>query len=71
MVLFFTDGTDARYTLGTLQGDVNGDGVFNIADALYTLSAVLNGEAPTGADMNGDGKVNLADVIYMLRQITR
>ena len=71
VVLFFTDGTDARYTLGTLQGDVNGDGVFNIADALYTLSAVLTGEAPTGADMNGDGKVNLADVIYMLRQITR
>lgn len=50
-------------------GDINDDGVLDIADVLYTLSAVLNGKSPERADINGDGKVNLADIICMLRKM--
>lgn len=48
-------------------GDVNGDGVVNIADANVIIRLILNGtagitaEALKSADVNGDGVVNIAD----------
>jgi uncharacterized protein YkwD len=62
-----------------VQGDVNGDGKVNAADAVlvlkHTVSSVagtplLGGYALTSADVTGDGKVNAADAIIILRYVT-
>jgi len=51
-----------------LIGDLNGNGMLDIVDALIALQCVLNG-ADTDADMNGDGKTSLIDVIRILKAI--
>ena len=55
-----------------LLGDVNGDGVVNLSDAITLLNKVTAAEeidASVG-DVNGDGTVNLQDVIKLLNMIT-
>lgn len=52
------------------RGDSNGDGGFNIADAVYLLAALFSG-GPASAcsdasDANDDGGVNIADAIFKL-----
>ena len=48
------------------HGDVNGDGVVNIADVADTIDYILSGDEGFfnlyAADVNGDGVVNIADV---------
>jgi N-acetylneuraminic acid mutarotase len=67
------------YTLACI-GDVNGDDVVNLADAILTLK-VMMGMNPTGtgirtnyptsgADVNNDSKVNFAEVISTLQVIS-
>ena len=53
--------------LGGVRGDVNGDGVCNVADALLVLRATLDGTYLPDGDIDGDGKMSLADVIRILR----
>jgi hypothetical protein len=49
-------------------GDLNGDGIVDIADARALQQALVLGQPlPPQADVNGDGAVDVADV----RQITR
>ena len=52
-----------------LRGDVNDDGVVDLADAWYLLSwLVEGGEAPhclKAADVNDDGVINLEDYVFM------
>jgi len=57
--------------LVTVENDFNGDGSFNIADVLYMLRALLNGEMIDAADMNDDGKLTLVDVIRVLKSLTK
>ena len=55
-----------------LLGDVNGDGVVNLSDAITLLNKVTAAEeidASVG-DVNGDGTVNLQDAIKLLNMIT-
>ena len=52
------------------RGDSNGDGGFNIADAVFLLAGLFSG-GPASAcadasDANDDGGVNIADAIYKL-----
>jgi hypothetical protein len=51
-------------------GDVNCDGVVNIADVVYLVTYLfLNGPLPcimVKADVNHDGVVNIADVVYLV-----
>jgi parallel beta-helix repeat protein len=55
-----------------IQGDVNGDGVVDSADALMALQAALgqrtlSDEEFNAADLNGDGVIDSADVTLILR----
>ena len=55
-----------------LLGDINGDGVVNLSDAITLLNKVTAAEeidASVG-DVNGDGTVNLQDAIKLLNMIT-
>src|SRR6185503_16455574 len=57
----------ARYFL---RGDADGNGAFDITDAIVTLEWLyLGGEAPPcldGADFNDDGTIDISDVIANL-----
>ena len=58
---------------GAERGDVNNDGVLNLADIVY-LAKYINGGAGTPGpipfltcgDANGDGLINAADVTYLI-----
>jgi hypothetical protein len=55
------------------RSDSNGDGRFNVADAVYTLEYLfLGGETPgclASADANGDGRLNVGDAVYLLEYL--
>jgi hypothetical protein len=52
--------------IGTIKGDVNGDGEVNVGD-LVCVSNFMAGEAgditQEAADVNGDGEVNVGDMV--------
>lgn len=49
-------------------GDLNGDGVVNVADMLILLGAWGDCPQPCEADLNGDGVVNVADLLILLSE---
>ena len=54
----------------SLRGDVNGDGVTNVDDAIYLLRHILlpgEYEINQSGDMNLDGDVDVDDAFYLLR----
>jgi V8-like Glu-specific endopeptidase len=60
-----------QYKNATAQGDVNGDGVINTADANLILSHIAGMTTLTPAqrlraDVNGDGVVNIFDALIIL-----
>ena len=67
---YFTDKAAAQ----PLAGDVNGDGVVDVADAMAVINYML--EKPSGitskeaADLNGDGKVDVSDVVKVISLTT-
>ena len=58
-----------------LLGDLNGDNVIDLADAVIALQVLANVQPPdlrpdyveSGSDVNGDGKIGLAEAVYALR----
>ena len=52
-------------------GDVNGDGIVTVADALVIIRALLNDISLPNADLNGDGKLSLVDVIRVIKLISQ
>jgi hypothetical protein len=60
--------------LPPMLGDVNGDGLVNLADAIVVLKVMVKtgqGEAVhTTGDVDGDGKAGLEDLIYILQKIS-
>ena len=57
--------------LGTIKGDVNGDGKVNVSDVTALINMIL-GITTTDqarADVNGDGKVNVSDVTALINLI--
>lgn len=56
----------APYAVGVkLRGDVNADGVVNIAD-VTTIINIMAGYSTIDGDVNGDGVVNIADVTAVI-----
>lgn len=52
----------AGHNFSALPGDVNGDGVIDIADVNIVINVMLGKDDNVAADVNGDGKVDIADV---------
>lgn len=53
-----------------LKGDINGDGVLDVADASALIDMVLNsGTCTEVADVNGDGVLDVADVTELITLI--
>ena len=49
-----------------LQGDLNGDGKVDIADAVTVLNIMAAGQYVAEADLNGDQKIDIADFVTVL-----
>lgn len=56
----------------TVKGDVNGDGVVDVADIESVLSVIFGSDtvSKSSADVNGDGNVDIADVVSIISEIT-
>jgi len=50
----------------SVQGDVNGDGSFTLADVTALIDAYQKSEYKSAGDLDGDGKLTLADVKALL-----
>ena len=53
------------------RGDINGDGLVNVADVTALIQIVLN-STPVDhsvADLSGDGQVNVADVTTLIQLV--
>ena len=59
-------GTDNPGYLSPRRGDVNVDGVVDIADVTYVLAIMANNGYETTADVNRDNVVDIADVTNIL-----
>ena len=63
----FYDVTRGYYNESdTINGDLNGDGKVDIADAVTVLDVMASGSNDPAADLNGDGKVDIADFVTVL-----
>ena len=51
---------------GGIEGDLNGDGKVDIADAVTVLNIMATGEYIESADVNKDTKVDVADLVTIL-----
>ena len=56
-----------------MQGDVNGDGDVDIADAVCIVNHVVGKPTPTfnvnAADVNGDGDIDIADAVRIVNLV--
>lgn len=55
-----------------IRGDCNGDGAYNIADAVSGLDALFGGgdaQCVDSCDVNDDGSFNIADVVFQLSNL--
>ena len=66
----FDDG-DAVLYLYRANGDINNDGILNLADAVLALSVAVGMDSPEtvykDADVNRDGAIGLAEAVYALQ----
>jgi hypothetical protein len=56
-----------------MRGDANGDGMIDLADAIYLLNYLFKGDPPPdplyAGDANCDGSVEIGDAIYLLNYL--
>jgi hypothetical protein len=56
-------------------GNVNGDAVVNVSDAVFLINTVFRGgpppPSPEAADANCDGGVNISDAVYLINLVFR
>jgi hypothetical protein len=64
------DGTGIFFRSYCLRGDVNSDGVIDVADVFTFINDLFaGGGAPSCADCNGDGFTDVADVFYLINYL--
>lgn len=60
---------------GAIKGDVNGDGIVNVSDAIQIINAISSSKIDlldkNVADMNSDGVVNVSDAIQIINVIIK
>ena len=57
-----------------LPGDVNGDGILGLEDAVLVLQilvGIAEEEADICADADGDGQIGIAEAVYILRKLAQ
>ena len=56
---------------GVLLGDLNDDGILNIADVILIINIIINpdGGYVSEADMNNDGEINVLDALQIVSEI--
>ena len=52
-----------------ITGDVNGDGVVDVADIATVISVMAKGNNDLSADVNGDGVVDVADIATIISEM--
>lgn len=57
-----------KYTLKA-SGDVNGDGAYDVDDAVGIIDAILNNGDTTYCDVNGSGEADIDDVVALISYI--
>ena len=73
--VFYVESITIKQTeIQTVKGDVNGDGVVDVADIAAVISVMANVEgaypvSARNADVNGDGKVDVADIASIITQM--
>lgn len=55
----------------TINGDLNGDGEINIADAVTVLNAMASANPDMACDLNGDGSVDISDFVTILNLMAK
>jgi hypothetical protein len=72
-VNYISDNVSVLLNQSFFRGDANGDGVIDIADAIYLLNYLFKGDPPPdpleAGDANCDGVVELGDAIYLLNYL--
>ena len=54
------------FEIEAVKGDVNGDGVVDVADIASIITVMAAGSYSTAADVNGDGWVDVADIASVI-----
>jgi hypothetical protein len=66
------DANELEFTIQVgIEGDLNGDGKVDIADAVYVLDLMARNLYEADADLNHDQKVDIADFVYVLDIMAR
>ena len=52
-----------------LNGDINGDNLINVLDAIQIINLILAAEYNISADMNDDSIISILDVILLVNII--
>lgn len=54
---------------GSIAGDVNGDGVVNVADVSALIDLLMASDYNSSGDVNGDYEINIADINSLIDMI--
>lgn len=68
-------GYEEEAPVKAIKGDVNGDGVTNVTDAVQIINSILGNKTDILSteicDMNGDGVINVSDAIQIINEILK
>jgi|GEM_PF-6752251 len=63
---------DFGLSSSAIPGDITGDGITDLADAILTMKLVSNmglEDVSLGGDVNGDGRIGMEEAVYILQKV--